>query len=345
MVGVFIPIYFLTLGYKVADIFFFYIVNNLAILVFFFAAAYFAHFFGFAKTLAVRLAFLFANLFFLFNLKSYPDAFYLVSVLSAAEIAFYWFPLHVIFAKAISKNKIGEQVGNLVAIPGLIYALLPFIGASISALLGFKALFVISGVLYSASILPLLFVRRVPVEVTISIKKIFSYSRRFKQFFLYEAIMSFVGEIEGYILPIFLFLTFTNILSVGAMASLFGLGSAIFAVLIGDYADKFDKKKLFRAGSAAMLIIWLARFFALDQQSFLVLSTFAGFLGVMVSVPFTAMLYENAKKSDEEDFIIFQEIPSALGRVLFYGLALLLISNINVSFLLAALSYLALIFI
>lgn len=345
LIGVFIPIYFLTLGYGLKDIFYFFIVNNLGILVLFFAAALFAHRFGFAKTIGLRLVFLFVNLFLLFNLKAYPGAFYVISLLSAAEIAFYWFPLNVIFAKATDHDKVDEQVGKMMALPSLAKALLPFFGATITALFGFKALFVVAGVFYLASVVPLLFVGHIPVEVRISGRKIIDYVRRFKRYFVLEAFLSIAGEVEGYLLPIFLFLAFKDVLAVGAVATYLSLGSALFTMVVGKFSNHGNAKLFLRAGALSMFLVWLLRFVAETQAAFYLLSVVAGFCSVLISIPFSSMVYRNAKNSHVEDFIIFRELPISFGRVLLYGLALLIASKVKLSFLLAAVSYLALIFI
>lgn len=345
LIGVFIPIYFLTLGYSLTDIFYFFIVNNLVILILFLAAALFARRFGFAKTIGLRLVFLFANLYLLFNLKSYPGAFYLISILSAAEIAFYWFPLHVIFAKATDHEKVDEHVSNMMALPALAKALLPFFGAAISALFGFKALFVVAGIFYLASAVPLLFIEHIPVEVRISGAKISEYAKRFKRYFAIETLLSAVGEIEGYLLPIFLFLVFKDIMAVGAVATYLSLGAALFTMIVGKYSNHGNAKAFLRVGALSMALVWLARFTAETQTAFYLLSVVAGFCGVLISIPFSSMIYRNAKDSHVEDFIIFRELPISLGRVTLYVLALLIASNIEWSFVAAAASYLALIFI
>lgn len=345
LIGVFIPIYFLTLGYGLRDVFYFFIVNNLAILVLFLVAAAFAHRFGFAKTIGLRLLFLSANLFLLFNLKAYPNAFYLISLLSAAEIAFYWFPLHVIFAKATDHDKVDEHVSNLMALPALAKALLPFFGATITALFGFKALFVVAGVFYMASAVPLLFVGHIPVDVKISGAKIIEYVKRFKKYFAIETLLSAVGEVEGYLLPIFLFLLFKDVMAVGAVATYLSLGSALFTMIIGKYSNHGNGRAFLRAGALSMALVWLARFTAETQTAFYLLSVVAGFCGVLISVPFSSMIYRNAKDSHVEDFIIFRELPISLGRIALYLLALLIASSIKWSFVAAAVAYLALIFI
>ncbi|NTU99398.1 MFS transporter, partial [Candidatus Falkowbacteria bacterium] len=129
------------------------------------------------------------------------------------------------------------------------------------------------------------------------------------------------------------------------VATYLGLGSALFTMIVGKFSDKADSKKLLRAGAFAMILVWLGRFVAPTQGVFYTLSVLAGFCGVLISIPFQSMIYRNAQESHVEDFIIFREIPISLGRLVLYGLALLLFIDIKLSFLAAAFTYLLIIFI
>lgn len=336
LVGVFIPLYFLALGYSLTNIFAFFIVNNLAILILFFAAGWLASKFGIKKLLLIRLLFLFSQFYFLFNLKDFTWSFYLIAIFSAADIAFYWFSLNVIFTKSLDVNDSSKQVSNLSAIPQLFGLFVPLIGASITVLFGFKALFWLAGIVYFAGVMPMLFVGHIPVEVKISRQRIWEYCVRFKKYFMAEALLGASGEVEGYILPIFLFLTFHNALSIGIIAALLGLGSALFTLFVGHYSDRYDKKRILRAGVLAMFLVWIFRYLADTQIEFYVLSILAGFFGVLISVPFTSIAYKYAKETHVEDFTIFREIPISLGRILLYGMGIIFVAKIKWTFIVSA---------
>ncbi len=340
LIGIFIPIYFLTIGYSVSQIFIFFIINNFSILILFFIASRFAKKFGLIKTLLVRLLFLSLSLFLLYNLKTWPAFFYLISILSAAELAFYWFPLHVAFAKSSDNKAMGEHVSKLFTLPLLAKLPIPLLGAGISSVFGFKTLFVFAGAIYIISTVPFLFISKIPIEVNINFSRITDYARRFKKYFIAEFLLAISGEVEAYILPIFLFLTFNNIISIGYLAAFLGLGSAIFTLLIGKYSDRFNRKIFLRAGALIMAIIWISRYFAIDQILFYVLSVLAGFIGVLITIPFNSIFYINAKNSHIEDFVIFREIPVSLGRVFLYSFGLFIASKVKITFLLSAVPYL-----
>lgn len=344
LVIVFVPIYFLTLGYSLGQIFYWLILNNIITLALFFVAPFFVKRFGFVKTMFTRLAFLLLYLVLLYNLREYPAGFFLISVLSGAQTAFYWFSIHVIFTKGTDAEVLGEQVGNLFALPMLASLLVPLFGAGITALFGFQTLFVVAGVFYLASVLPLFFVGNIPIEAQISLSTIIAYCRRYKRYFGAEVLLNAIGDTEAWLLPIFIFLTFQNILSIGMVSAFAGLGSVLFTLFVGKYSDKVDKKKIIHIGALVMIIVWSARFIAQTQIEFYGLSVLAGFFIVMITVPFTAIIYRKAKDSHVEDFIIFREIPVALGRILLYVFCLLAVAHLKWSFLLAAGSYFLMLF-
>jgi MFS family permease len=181
--------------------------------------------------------------------------------------------------------------------------------------------------------------------VKISWREIWYFFKKYKKYVGLEIFLGIIGEIENYILPIFLFLTFNNVLSIGFLASLLAAGSALFTLLIGRIIDKVDKNKFLRIGVMVMLIVFIGRYFAITQIQFYILSVCAGFFGVLISLPFNSIVYQNARQNKVENFIVFREIPIAFGRLLIYSCALLLISKIKLTFLLAALSYLLILFL
>ena len=257
----------------------------------FFLANWFAEKFGLVGALLLRLLFLSLSLFLLYNLKSWPNGFYLISILSAAEIAFYWFTLHVVFAKSSKIEAMGDHISKLIALPSLVKLVVPLIGAGVSILFGFKTLFIFAGFIYVFSIIPFLFNGHIPIEVHISFSGIMDYARRYKRYFVAEFLLNMQGEIEGYVLPIFLFLTFHNVLSIGFLATFLSLGGAVFTLLIGKYSDRIDRKKILRAGAFAMMIIWIGFYFSINQTTFYALSALSGFLGALISVPFGSIFY------------------------------------------------------
>jgi len=340
MVSIFVPIYLLSLNYGLRQIFVFYIVLYLGILIFFYSAGIFASHFGLRKTILLRFPFLFAYLYLLSTLDKSGISLYLICLLNSVQVAFYWFPLHVLFAKNSDGDKIGNDVGKLFALPQTLAIFGPLIGGAIAVTFGFKYLFLAAVILYLASALPLFFIKEFELSININLRKIFNYFKKYPKYFCAEIIANINGEAEYIIWPIFVFITFNNILSIGVVGTSLAIGGVLFTLLIGNLSDKKDKKKFLKLGSFVLILLWIARYYGQNEYTFYFLSILAGFFYVLINVPFNSIIYGMAKKDHIEDFIIFREIPVTLGRLIVYTTAIILASKIKFTFILAGLSYL-----
>lgn len=345
LVSIFIPIYFLSLDYSLSQIFIYYIIFSLSTLLFFFVSGKFANSYGLKKNLLVRYPFLFLYIFFLYQIKSDNNfLFYSLAIISSIQTAFYWFPLHYLFAYNSEEKNMGESVSKLSAIPQFISIFAPLLGGLITSFYGFKSLFIVALLIYISSFFPLLMSDEIKTNIKLDLTKIKELYNKYKRYFFAEIFENIGEEIEIIILPIFIYLTFKNIFSIGAIGTLLGLGGAAFTYFIGKKADKSNKKNLLKIGAGSLCLVWLSRYFINNEYFFYIASLVAGFMNVLVLVPFGAMIYSNAKKENIDEFIIFREIPVVIGRVAIYSICLLLVSHIKLSFFAAVFSFLLLFF-
>src|SRR3989339_165777 len=156
LIGIFIPIYFLTLGYSVSDVLIFFITHYTLLPVFGFLAIWVAGRIGLQKTIMTRFPFLFAYLGLLFLLPSRPVPLSLIAFFMALNSALYWIPLHILFARNTDKKDAGSSTGKLFAWPQIASLAGPLLGGFIAATFGFKALISIVCACLLVSILPLL---------------------------------------------------------------------------------------------------------------------------------------------------------------------------------------------
>jgi MFS family permease len=336
LVGIFIPIYFLGLGYSLFQIFVYWLVYGVGVLLSFIVTGYFAAKFGLRKSILAGFPFLFLFMILLYGLKSHPIPIYLVGIVSAISVGFYWFPLHVFFASNSTEGKMGKNVGKLFAFPQLIGILGPLVGGVIAGLGGFRLLILTSIVVYLLSAVPLFWIPELEIPVTLNLSKLQELFKHYSSYFSIEFVENIREEMEGIIWPIFIFLTFRNIFSIGILGALLSLGSFVFMLFIGKYTDKMDKKIFMKAGSLIMIAIWILRYFVSGPIPYYSLTILAGFFGALIVIPFSAFYYNLAKKDNVAEFIIFREIPVTLGRIVLYSLALIIVSNIKITFLFTA---------
>lgn len=340
LVGIFVPVYLLALGYPLRQVLFFYIMIYAALAAFFFLAGYSAGHFGLKRTILFRLPFLMAYLLMLYFLPTHATPLWLIALAGGLNLALYWFPLHIIFTRASEHDEMGNNVGKLLALPKFAGIFAPLLGGFFAAAFGFGPLFIFAIILYFVSAIPLMYADELKQTIEMSRGKAVQIFRRLPKYFLAEAFGNAAGVVEAVIWPAFIYLSFKNILSVGALGTLLGLGGALVTLLVGRYSDRVDKKIFLRLGAALLIAVWFSRYFGQNEILFYVLTILSGFFSILIAVPFTSIAYATAKKDDggASEFIIVRELAVNAGRVLIFLLGMFLVENIKLTFLLSGLA-------
>ena len=176
----------------------------------------------------------------------------------------YWVPYHTDFAEFSSRKNRGKEIALLVSIAAFISILLPTIAGLILDKFNFSVLFLMSTIIASASIIPILLLRPVKEKYSYSywqtFKELFKRKNR-KLFLAYggDGAESIVGIV---VWPIFIFqLLQGRYLAVGIISSLIILASIILRLIIGVLTDKMSKRKLIKAGSILYAIGWFGKIF------------------------------------------------------------------------------------
>jgi predicted MFS family arabinose efflux permease len=339
LIGIFVPIYLLVEGYPLVNILYFLATYSIATLACFFLIGYFSARFSIRSLLIIRLPFLFIYLAVLYFLGDIPVPLAIIAIFYAIEVSLFWYSFHVMFAKNSTEENLGREMGILMSLPKFICIIAPLIGGLVSVAFGFKALFFLAMVINLFSIVPLLYLPAYKSTVKMDMGNFKKMFLRNRKYFWAEIMENISEESECIIWPIFVFLAFNDILSIGAVGSIAGIGGALFTYLVGKYVDKYQAKKVLRIGAVIMIAIWLMRYFLAGEYVYYLLTLLAGFFSAMILLPFGTIIYKTAKQENIEEFIIFREIPVVIGRVIVYAFCLLFVSKLNLSFILIALSY------
>lgn len=373
LIGIFIPIYLLTLDYQVSQVLIFYIYHYLFLAIFAFLAAYIASRIGLQRTIIIRFPFTFIYLGLLFSLKDFVTPLPLIAFFSGLESALYWIPLHILFTKNSNKEEMGDSTGKLFALPQIMGLLAPLIGGLLATIFGFKFLIGAVIILLLLSVLPLFNLSSseaftfsgkmlaLPQLATIAnsiyhritdalpIKSQFNFQpargkelyQKHKKYFWAEIFDNIGEETEAIIWPIFIYLNLLSVASVGLVGTLLSLGSILVTLIIGKASDKINKMKLIKAGAFLLALTWLARYFFASQPLYFVMTIVSGFFTALFLVAYSSKLYSLAKEDESltDEFFVFREIPVALGRISVLVIALIFINNFNITFLVSGLSY------
>ena len=258
----------------------------------------------------------------------------------------YWVPYHTDFAKFTDKRTRGRQMSFLLSIMSLVGVFVPLVAGWVIDGFGYNVLFIIAIMFYLMSGVPFLLIPAVRENFTFSywrsIKEVFSKTHR-KMLLSYGAdgMQSVVGMV---IWPIFIWLLLDqNYTAVGAVSSFIVLGSIVLRLIVGDFSDRFDKRKVLKWGAILNSIGWLFKMFVATSFQIFIASTYHSFATIVMRTPFDAMMYEQAADSGHyvDEYTVIREMCLAIGRVLMVVLILLsffLTGSLAVSFLLAALA-------
>jgi len=339
LIGIFIPAYLISLGYLPAHVFLYYLIYAISIFVCFFGAALLAGRFGVRVLVIASFPFTLSYITLLYLLHTTAFPLPLIATVQSVGIGLYWFALHSFFATHAKKETLGASVGKLFGFPQIAGLFAPLIGGAIAFYYGFPALLALGGGVFLLSAIPLLWIPELAIESRLNLTTFIGLFNQFQRYTLVEFFENIREELEGIIWPLFIFLTFRNTLSVGFIGMLASVGSIIFTLLVGRYTDRINPKVFMRIGAVLMAGIWLVRFAWPNVPLLLYSSTVVeGLVACLIMIPFTSYIYGSAKRTNVTEFIVYREIPVTLARIVIYGIALLVVTNITDLFLVGALA-------
>lgn len=344
-VGIFIPIYLLRHNLDPGNVFGFYIVYTVAILLFFFVANWIVSKLGLRKTVLFCYPFLFLYFFLLYTLDQYGTPLFILALVSAFQASLYWFPLHMWLSGISKDEKRGSDLGNFFALSETVGLFAPAISGFVVLYFGFKTLFLLSGAIYLFSIIPVLSLPEFPFKEKIEMKRFIKLLGEYKKYVVAEIFENIREDAEAIIWPVFVYLSFRNVLSVGYVGTISGIGSILFIWLVGRQTDKSDKMKLLAAGGVIMAAIWGIRYFVATPIPAYALTLAAAFFAALILIPLNVVVYGTAQREGAPTFILFREFAVTIGRVLLYVFAFLVISNIRYIFIFTALACIGLVYL
>lgn len=334
LVGIFVPIYLLSIGYTLSQVFWYFLYYAVFIFLGFYFTVFLARGMGLRTIMFLRLPFFFLFLLILRYITSAHFPLVLLALVNTVQVSFFWVPMHTWFAYHSDSGHTGNDVGGLFAWPQVGALIAPLVGGAIAASFGFKSLFFLAIVIECFSIYPLIHLPHHFPKADLHWSKFTGLFKKYPRYILWEIGENIREELEGIIWPIFIYLVFRDIFSVGVVGSLIAAGGIFFTFFVGRWADKTSKHRLMIYGMVLTVIIWSSRFL-IHIPSFIYYSTLvSGLAGTLILIPLNSYVYKYAKAEVAEEFIVFRELPIALARAIVYSLALLAVSDIRWLFLL-----------
>ena len=346
LIGFFIPIYLLKIGFSLVQILGFYGIWSFFLIFFAIIAGGIGNKLGLKHTMAISLPLLLLYLILMMFLEGNPSLFslYALSILSAFSSALYWVPLHSLFARFSTKKKGSSQVGTLLSLKSFSSIIAPLLGGFITIAFGFEFLFIIAIVILIIPIIALAQSKDIHPHINFSITDLSQFFKNHRRHFLSIMLDSFGAFAENILWPLFVFIILANTMSVGIVGSLVGVGTILFTLLLSKVIAKHDHFLIMKIAAFMLAAIWIIRYFVGDHVSIYIVSLLSGLASIMFSIPLASHTYEIAKNSKNiDEFIVFKEILVHISRILAVVVSIILVSTLNVSFLMAGISYLLII--
>lgn len=326
IIGIFVPAYLISLGYALPQVFGYFLQFSIWICVAFYLSALIARKTGVRAVMIGSYPFLFTYLALLYALHgnaSTPLPF--IALIQGVQVGMAALSLHIFFTTNAKSEEMGKDIGRLLGLPQIAGLIGPLIGAAVVIRVGFPALFVVGAVIFLVSLVPIFWI---PDRTVVADFGLRSMLREFKSYKRYSIIQIFENareELEGTILPLFIFITFKDAFSVGLIGTLTALGVMFLTLLLGKTSDSVNPKIFLRIGAVGMTLVWLIRYLVPQLPvAFYILSLVAGVLIVFIDIPFTRYIYGTAKQGNLPEFLVYREFPVMIGRAAIYAAAILI---------------------
>lgn len=314
LIGVFIPVYLLELGFSLSTVITFMLVYLGVMGIGSPPVARIAGKLGFKHTILFSTPIKILYLSLLIIIPSINPMFlFVIAMIGGLSDAFYWVPLNSEFAKNTKKIHAGDEVGHLYAFPKLATLAAPFLGGVGLKLLGFETLFVIAIFLLLISVTPLFLTSDYKARFLFKLRDVGPKRNRFFSFVYFLKGFTFI--VETIIWPLFIFVTFQDIMFVGAAASISALGIAIFTLIVGRLCDRYSRKKVMKIGALAYSGVWFSRLFTTTIMEAFILSFLGGILMTVISVSVFSMFCDYARGGKVLSRVMYREVWLNVGRV------------------------------
>ncbi|MFA6461739.1 MAG: MFS transporter [Candidatus Woesearchaeota archaeon] len=327
LISLFVPLYlYVELGYSLNQTIWMFMVYAVALAVFSPIAAKFAARFGFKHSVLVSVPLYLGFIGMLYLLPFYKIPLYVLGITLGTSLAFYWMGMHLIFMKASDCKHRGEEVGKRESISILATMVGPILGGLLINLLGFKPVFLFTGILLFISAFFLFLSKDQHTRYHFSLTSLFD-PKEWKNylFFISRGTRALAA---GVIWPLFIFVILKDYLSLGIVESILAGISAFLLWFMGRYSDHLNKHKILHWTTWFEALSWGGRALVTTIDQILSVTIFGSLTYGIFEAPAGALEYDKAC-GDKTAYFVNREIFICVGRLLVGGVVLLTSSLIG----------------
>lgn len=346
-ISVFVPIFLLNMGWSLGSVMLYYVILNSVNAPMNFVAKHFIYRIGARKVIIIGTFFYIVFFGLLYNLTAgnWP-LLAVMAVLAATYDAFYWVG-HIYYFMKCEENKddVAREVGLMHIAKRVAGIMAPLFGAAILVLFHKNVLIVISMALFALSAWPLFRIsghKDRPETKPKSLREYFAGGDGLREYLL-QSLYAFHGSAEYTIWPIFIYLLFESVESVALIPAIVSVSMAIFIYFVGRIR-RVDRSKAMAVGALCVALIWASRMLWHNDIFFYASVFVSGIFSILVSMPLESTMYEKGEKKDALATSAHRNFFSMAPRILLYATLFVLVEVFHVSFTIAALAMLGIMF-
>lgn len=229
----------------------------------------------------------------------------------------FWPGYHADFAFFGQSQERGREIGNLAILDSIMNVLGPVIGGLLVNFFGFPIFFAFMCIVIIVSNIPFLLTKEIfkPSD--------FSYRGAYETLFAKENRKYFFGYI-GFgeelvaltIWPIFLFITFGNVVSTGLLVAFSTFITALVLLYVGRATDMKDRRYVLRIGALLNSFVWCMRLVVRSASPVAFVDILSRASKNIFILPMLSGLYEHARKTSVVQTVIFFEMSLTVGKLL-----------------------------
>jgi MFS family permease len=315
-VTIFIPIFLLTQGFSLTQVFIFLILDWGMFGLFSPLYGKIIRKIGMREVILLRtpiFALVLLALFFMPEYSIIQSLYWLIAIVKGFAGSLHSLSIQSMFTSNIGE-KMNENTSKFIAFPKLAGLLGPAIGGFVIVAYGFSALFISVIALLLIAIIPLWFMKETIDHPDFDFKELLSLKKYGKDF-VKMALYGYITFIYFTIIPLAIYLKSADEFGTGLLVTTISFIGALFTIYVGKLCDKKDSKNIIKFGALTHTILFLVLGMITSTELFFWLVLISGFVSVLIMVPYETTMYKKAKNSKPLEYLIFKEFSIYWGRL------------------------------
>lgn len=328
-VSVYVPAFLLTHGYSFKETILFYtVLHAIGLIAVFVLIVPLLRRWGMVTVMRLHYPLQMIFLMTLLLGNGSPASVWIAAVIGGIANMVYWVPLNILFMRHTEQKSLAKDFSLFFALPQVFGMIGPLIGVLLVITLGFWANFTVAFLGLILSALPLRALED-DERIDLQFSQAFAQFRRRKLLFFLEGFDNIIEESE-WLWGIIVYLLIGSLTTPGIVSSLTSLGGALFTILIGRYINKQKSTlPILYVSIIGLALVWFSRFFIETPLPAYVITVISSFIMTLFLVSYFAIIYRKVRGDQDAEFIILREIPTVLGRMVVFGIAFLVASDIE----------------